>query len=85
MVDLPEAERPVNQIVKPFCLRKVLRSARERDGCHVMLLGRNVSDARWRWRWRGRYGGVNARCHVGWYGGVTVMELRDVVQKGGMK
>jgi hypothetical protein len=45
MVDLPDAERPVNQIVKPFCLRKPLRSARERDGCHVMLLGRNVSDA----------------------------------------
>jgi hypothetical protein len=38
MVDLPDAERPVNQIVKPFCLRKPLRSARERDGCHVMLL-----------------------------------------------
>jgi hypothetical protein len=45
MVDLPDAERPVNQIVKPFCLRKPLRSARERDGCHVMLLGRDVSDA----------------------------------------
>ena len=38
MVDLPEAERPVNQIVKPRCLRFVLRSLRERDGCQVMLL-----------------------------------------------
>lgn len=38
MVDLPEAERPVNQIVKPRCLRYMLRSLRERDGCQVMLL-----------------------------------------------
>lgn len=38
MVDFPDAERPVNQIVKPFCLRNELRSARERDGCQVMLL-----------------------------------------------
>lgn len=37
-VDLPEALRPVNQMVKPFCLRKDSRSARERDGCQVMLL-----------------------------------------------
>jgi hypothetical protein len=38
MVDLPEAESPVNQIVKPRCLRFALRSLRERDGCQVMLL-----------------------------------------------
>lgn len=38
MVDLPEAERPVNQRVKPVCLRKAIRSVRVRDGCHVMLL-----------------------------------------------
>jgi hypothetical protein len=38
MVDLPEAERPVNQIVRPCCLRRVLRSVREREGCQVMLL-----------------------------------------------
>jgi hypothetical protein len=38
MVDFPEAERPVNQMVKPGCLRNVLRSSREREGCHVMLL-----------------------------------------------
>jgi len=38
MVDLPDAERPVNQIVKPRCLRFALRSLRERDGCQVMLL-----------------------------------------------
>lgn len=37
-MDLPEADRPVNQIVKPFCLRKDSRSAREREGCQVMLL-----------------------------------------------
>lgn len=47
MVDLPDAERPVNQIVKPFCLRAVLRSARERDGCQVMLLEMCVSDVLW--------------------------------------
>ena len=38
MVDFPDAERPVNQMVKPGCLRNVLRSAREREGCQVMLL-----------------------------------------------
>lgn len=39
IVDLPEAERPVNQSVQPFCLRSSLRSVRViRDACHVMLL-----------------------------------------------
>lgn len=38
MVDFPDAERPVNHMVMPRCLREELRSARERDGCHVMLL-----------------------------------------------
>jgi len=38
MVDLPEAERPVNQSVKPVCFRKEMRSERVRDGCHVMLV-----------------------------------------------
>lgn len=58
MVDLPEAERPVNQMVKPRCLRNVLRSLRERDGCQVMLLS-SVS-AR-----LGEHGGVwrGSRCH----------------------
>lgn len=58
-MDLPDAERPVNQMVKPFCLRKPLRSARERDGCHVMLLELNVSDVC-------VVGGVwrGSRCHV---------------------
>lgn len=42
MVDFPDAERPVNQIVKPFCLRRVLRSERERPSCHVMLLSQKV-------------------------------------------
>jgi hypothetical protein len=37
-VDFPEAERPVNQTVQPFCLRRELRSVRVRPGCHVMLL-----------------------------------------------
>lgn len=37
-MDLPEADSPVNQMVKPFCLRKDSRSAREREGCQVMLL-----------------------------------------------
>ena len=38
MVDLPEADSPVNQMVKPRCLRRVERSVRESEGCHVMLL-----------------------------------------------
>ena len=38
MVDLPEAERPVNQTVAPFCLRRSVRSARVRPACQVMLL-----------------------------------------------
>lgn len=38
MVDLPEADRPVNQTVQPFCLRSSLRSLRVRPACHVMLL-----------------------------------------------
>lgn len=38
MVDLPEAERPVNQMVRPVCLRRELRSALLREGCQVMLL-----------------------------------------------
>lgn len=37
MVDLPEAERPVNQRVKPFCLRYSLRSLRVRPGCQSRL------------------------------------------------
>ena len=38
IVDLPDAERPVNQIVKPRCFRNSLRSWREREACQVMLL-----------------------------------------------
>ncbi len=38
MVDLPEADRPVNQTVQPFCLRSSLRSWRVRPECQVMLL-----------------------------------------------
>jgi hypothetical protein len=38
MVDFPDAERPVNQIVNPRCFRNSLRSCRERDGCQVILL-----------------------------------------------
>lgn len=38
MVDLPEAESPVNQTVHPFCLRRSQRSLRVRPECHVMLL-----------------------------------------------
>jgi hypothetical protein len=40
MVDLPEAERPVSQIVRPCCLRSEVRSARVRAlAWKVMLLG----------------------------------------------
>lgn len=42
MVDFPDAESPVNQIVKPRCLRRVVRSARVREGCQVIFL-RGVS------------------------------------------
>jgi len=38
MVDFPEALRPVNQSVSPVWERRVLRSVRVRDGCHVMLV-----------------------------------------------
>lgn len=38
MVDLPDAERPVNQTVAPFWPRSSLRSFRVRPACHVMLL-----------------------------------------------
>lgn len=38
MVDFPEAESPVNQIVMPRCLRRVVRSARVSDGCQVMFV-----------------------------------------------
>lgn len=37
-VDLPDADRPVNQMVMPRWPRVSLRSRRESDGCHVMLL-----------------------------------------------
>lgn len=41
-------------MVKPFCLREASRSAREREGCQVMLLCRCLwSVAEWRaGRWR---------------------------------
>ena len=39
-VDLPDADRPVNQMVNPRWPRSVLRSCRESDGCQVMLLSR---------------------------------------------
>lgn len=39
MVDLPLAERPVNQSVKPFWPRRLVRSWCVTDeGCHVMFL-----------------------------------------------
>jgi hypothetical protein len=37
-VDLPDAERPVNQMVKPRWERRLKRSERDREGCQVMLL-----------------------------------------------
>jgi hypothetical protein len=46
MVDLPDADRPVNQMVKPGCLRSVVRSARDSDACQVMLL----SSCEYGWR-----------------------------------
>ena len=59
MVDFPDAERPVNQIVKPRCLRNSLRSWREREGCQVMLLF-SLSVLKFARRgWRGSF----LRCH----------------------
>ena len=53
IVDFPEADRPVNQIVKPRCFLNPLRSWREREGCQMILL-RVVSVlflvAMWGWR-----------------------------------
>ena len=50
MVDLPEADRPVNQIVNPCCFRNVFRSRRDSEGCHVILLtpraGISVTESR---------------------------------------
>ena len=37
-VDLPDAERPVNQIVKPLCFLSSVRSRRESEGCQVIFL-----------------------------------------------
>lgn len=37
-VDFPDADKPVNQMVKPRWPRNWLRSCRESDGCQVMLL-----------------------------------------------
>lgn len=39
MVDLPEAERPVSQIVRPGWWRRAERSECERDGCQVIFRG----------------------------------------------
>lgn len=45
MVDLPEAERPVSQIVRPCWLRRVVRSVLVRAGAwKVMLLFELVLD-----------------------------------------
>jgi len=56
MVDLPEAERPVNQTVHPFCLRSSLRSFRVRPACHVILLEQESA-------------GLHGLCNPKWYGG----------------
>jgi hypothetical protein len=60
IVDFPDAERPVNQTVKPRCLRRSLRSFRERDGCQVMLL----CHVRRRW-WGLVLAGYSSRRHCG--------------------
>jgi hypothetical protein len=38
MVDLPEAESPVSQMVRPGWARRAKRAWRESEGCQVMLL-----------------------------------------------
>lgn len=44
MVDFPDADRPVNQMVRPRCFRRENRSARvSRAGWKVMLLMYGVS------------------------------------------
>ena len=64
MVDLPEAERPVSQIVRPGCLRWEERSEWEREGCQVMLL-QGVVLARWEELWEGE-GAYVAILGAGW-------------------
>ena len=44
-VDLPEADSPVNQTVKPRWPRNWFRSCRVSDGCQVILLAPLVSHA----------------------------------------
>ena len=48
MVDLPEAERPVNHNVKPFWWRREQRSGWVTDeACHVILLAERYIRGRW--------------------------------------
>lgn len=85
MVDFPEAERPVNQMVKPRCLRYVLRSLRESDGCQVMLLV-GVSPAVWQ-GWRGMVGLTLPLCSLSqdtWVGiGVVKVRVRSSTKENG--
>lgn len=67
IVDLPDAESPVNHIVNPHCLRKVFLSCRDNDGCHVILLRLDLELALRRFRkpshakWKSE--GAYPRCH----------------------
>jgi hypothetical protein len=49
MVDLPDADKPVNQIVKPRCFLSWLRSRRVRPGCHVIFLQYIRTYSRYKW------------------------------------
>lgn len=70
MVDFPEAERPVNQIVRPGWRRREERSAWVREcGCQVMLLWKDI-----RWEKEERESG---RCtYVAIFAGLTLTRLR---------
>lgn len=81
MVDFPEAERPVNQRVKPCCLRRVLRSCVvTADECHVMFLG----GGEWGKRGIVGYGEANLRCHYGGYNALFLFELGGKRSAGGI-
>ena len=72
MVDLPLADRPVNQSVKPCWWRSAVRSLCVSEGCHVMFLKIKVGirwfcgvevEAGWNVIWTGQRRGAHLRCH----------------------
>jgi hypothetical protein len=80
MVDLPDADRPVNHSVKPRCLRFVWRSERESDGCQVMLLGALLAKSEAGWAKFATAG--YSRCHDCYGVSTGVMSVSTVKFRG---